>query len=204
MKTLRLLAAAIVLVACPLMGLSAQSAEPDEAQLRTWAKEAATFAKTDPTVFKAIFQGRVKSVMPTYEPFIPINLTDGVVITASGPTGMFQTLLTEQFRKFEPLDKVPFEQFVGVTVSPDTLNSPDIIKVVVVRNAQAPINATRSMLIARDMTNAMGAKTSKHAGTAYFSLDVFASDAKITIIAVPESGANIIKDLTPAELARLR
>jgi hypothetical protein len=110
---------------------------------------------------------------------------------------------SEALRKMEPLETVPFAPWMSVVVTPETINAPDVIKVVVTRNGQL-VTPVSSTLSPREFRNNFGAATTLHAGYVAFPREAFAPGGLVVVTLIPESGQNMVTPLKVEWLDRFK
>jgi len=116
-------------------------------------------------------------------------------VAVIGPAGAFVTACSEALRKMEPsCDKIKWTPEASVIVTPKTLNSPDIIRVVL-QNRRGTLKPTFNGLVRQEMSIATGAKRMIHRGEIRYPIAVFESDPAVTLTLtlIPEAGKNIVK-----------
>lgn len=157
------------------------------------------------TLFRLLFRDGVKESAPEYsgDP-IDIMSDESIAITLMGPGMAFEFQASERIRKMEPLGLIPWTPSVTITVSPTSINSPDVERVVLQRDGVV-VAPLRSTLALRAMETRMGAKFTAHAGTVAFPISAFHPRAEsVTVTIIPASGQNTVKRLTTAELRRIQ
>jgi hypothetical protein len=192
----------LILVAASTEALITAQGTTPEALARAAAAAAHQVAPTNADVAGALFRGRIRAVIPEYDKFVSVS-TGSITIAASGPTGMFEIQFLNRIRRFESIEKMEWAPYVAVHVSPQTISSPDIDRVIALRDGK-PHEPLKSMLVPTPMQSGGGATVVRHAGSALFDPAVFAPGAEVTIVAMPVTGQNIVKKLLPSELAALR
>jgi hypothetical protein len=103
----------------------------------------------------------------------------------------------------DPLDKVPWFSGAIVSVIPRTMDSPDIIKIVVTRDG-VQITPLVNELKPAVHQNRLGATVTLHSGGVVFPMEAFRPGAAVVLIAIPESGSNIVRPISADELARIQ
>jgi hypothetical protein len=123
-------------------------------------------------------------------------------VRLAGPYTLYRFALMEALRKMDPLEEVPVPRGVAIIVSPTRIDSPDIIKVVVQRDGVQipPITNTLQPTV---MRTALGASRTLHAGVLEFPCAAFAPGATVSVIAIPDAGANFTLTLTDSALKTL-
>ncbi|MGE0392762.1 MAG: hypothetical protein AB7I25_08140 [Vicinamibacterales bacterium] len=137
------------------------------------------------------------------ERLILVHYSEELTILVSSPYEVFRTGLSEAIRKRNPISSAPVPSGYILTVSPSRITSPDIEKVILERDGTA-VTPIASALVARELSTRLGAKTVLHAGTIGYPCSAFAPGATVRITAIPASGENIVKTLTPDTIARPR
>lgn len=111
--------------------------------------------------------------------------------------------LKEAIRKMDPLDDVPIIDGVTISVGPDKMTAPDIIKIVVTRNGEV-VAPTTSTLEPTTLTNAFGSHVVLHRGAVLFPCSAFAPGAIVVVTAIPDSGSNFSHQLSLGDLRNMR
>lgn len=122
-----------------------------------------------------------------------IGYTTGFTAEVSTPAMALGFLMSERLRKGEALDAAlgfPIDA-IGIVVTPTTLNSPDIVRVILAVNNQRidPVASTLKPVV---LSNRLGATITKHSGAVYFPLSALEKPGVALITLVPEAGENIV------------
>jgi hypothetical protein len=139
----------------------------------------------------------VDTVFATMNPIHRITKADGLSVYLTGPYQSFRNAILDALRSREPMVTIEIPEGVAVTVLPEQISAPDVIKIVVERGGKA-IAPLASSLAPTPMTTRRGAKAVLHSGTVLFPCSAFAPGEAVTVTVVPESGRNY------QELARLK
>jgi hypothetical protein len=86
-----------------------------------------------------------------------------------------------------------------IAVAPSGIHAPDIVRVIVERDGKV-VAATLNTLKPTAMTTRMGAKAVIRSGVIHFNCQAFVQGAIVTVIAIPESGANLERIYSSREL----
>jgi hypothetical protein len=119
------------------------------------------------------------------------------------PYASFRMDITERVRKMEPVTDLVYPTEATVTIFPDRIIGPNIIKVVVQRNGVI-VEPLRSTLGPREFTAVNGGKRERYAGIVVYPLSTFAPGATVTVTLVPECCANVVKKLSDKQLERFK
>jgi hypothetical protein len=104
----------------------------------------------------------------TQHPAISLSKIERLSAYLTLPFLSYRLAVSEALRKRESIEGVQLPAGVIVSVSPSTLDAPDIIKVVVTRNG-VDVQPVASTLKPTELTTRMGAKVVLHAGELLFS-----------------------------------
>src|SRR5262245_10361466 len=191
-------------VAATVGSLRAQSPEPmTEAALRATAKAAVADASTNEGRVLAL-DARVKEKWGAFDPYpISLNTAPGLRAGVVPPYLRYRTGFSEALRKMEPIESVPFSPWMSVVVTPEAINAPDVIKVVVTRNGQM-VTPVSSSLSPKEFRNSFGAATTLHAGSVAFPREAFAPGGLVVVTLIPESGENMVTPLKVEWLDRFK
>ena len=146
------------------------------------------------------------------EEFWPANSTPGtldiissdeLIVSVTARYALYRFALADSIRKMEPIEKAPIPGGHLVSVTPRTMDAPDIIKVVVQRNG-VTVEPIATDLKPKAFSNRMGASTTLHAGTMMFACSAFAPNGIVTITAIPNTGTNTTRRLTLGEIRSMR
>lgn len=161
-------------LAATVGSLRAQSPEPmTEETLRAMARAAVSDANTDGGRVQAL-DFRVKEKWGAFDPYpIALNTVTGLRALVVSPYLSYRTGFSEALRKMDPIETVPFAPWMSVVVAPETMNAPDVIKVVVTRNGQM-MSPTSNTLRPKEFRNSFGATATLHAGYVAFPREAFA------------------------------
>ena len=100
--------------------------------------------------------------------------------------------------------RVKWVDGVTVNVQPKLVSAPDIVKIVLTRDGQQ-IDSVLPGLSPTTFTTRLGASVALHAGATSFPTKAFDPGAVVTLIAIPERGAdNFAKTFTDKELRSIQ
>jgi hypothetical protein len=125
--------------------------------------------------------------------------TDELAIIIHFPYPLYRFGLIEAIRKRDSIATVVMPTSVAISVSPSRIDAPDITKVIVERDGRA-VAPLQSTLKPTAMSTRIGAKATLHAGILSYPCSAFDPDATMHVVAVPESGQNIEKDISFIDL----
>lgn len=142
--------------------------------------------------------------------FIPITQSDELSILIMPPYWAYRfdvlkALLSDS--TWDPLEegwvgRLAVSPGIEVHVSPTTMTSADIVRVVVKRDARTIAPLVTSLEPQPVMTR-LGATAMLHQGTVLFPCSAFLPDARVTVTAIPASGRPFTRTLTRDELAAM-
>jgi hypothetical protein len=177
---------------------------PSAAELRALASE--LYAKNpDTTEFLRALDNAV-GVAPSATAFdrsLMVSSNDELTVLVLFPYYMFRTNLTEAIRKKESVGSAEVPPGVNVVVSPSQIDAPDIIKIVVERDGKT-ITPLATSLAPHELVTRMGAKRLIHAGEVLYQCSAFAPGANVTVTAIPDTGANLVKVFSSNTLNKKR
>lgn len=154
--------------------------------------------------FRVIFAMQAQEVSPDFTGD-PVDLyrDDSLDVVLFGPATTFSFTVAENLRKLEPVSAI-WRDVVSIAVSPRSISSPDIEKVVLRRNgvAVAPLSSTLKQTV---MTTRMGASFTVHAGILTYPYSAFAPTVdNLDITLIPAIGDNTVKRFTRADLRKIQ
>jgi hypothetical protein len=149
------------------------------------------------TVIKALVLDPTLFLQP-----LTIYYSRDIDIAAVSPYATFRVQLQEAIRKREPVSSIEFPSGIAIAVSPSTINAPDVIKLIVERDGKE-IPPIQNGLEPRILTTRAGLTTTLHAGILLFPCSAFMPGARVTVTAIPESGANMAKTIGQSDLVSL-
>lgn len=201
----------VLLVALGTLATLAAQAEHKatiaEQQARQWADFAAKKANGDPAVFEKTFGDLVRIQAQGFQDgfsgivsAIPTN--DDLYVLVAGPVTQFGQDVSVRVRKMDPISGALFPKGVVVDVDPQSIQSPNIEKVVLKRDG-AIVEPIESTLAPRELVTRMGVKRMLGQGQVTFPISAFAPGAEVTLTLVPEVGQNIVKVFDVFELRKL-
>lgn len=199
---------AVALIATPATAQPSVKQTVTTEQLREWADYASGAALGDEAKFHDDFKNLVRVLVPGYWrsamelPFVVADDSDDFDIFVTGPLVTFHFTASQLARRMEPIGKLEVAPEVLVRLSVKTINAPDIDRILLRRGADL-IVPLRSSLKPETVETRMGAKKLVHSGELAFPISAFAPGAEVTLIAMPVIGTNVIKRLTPDEMAKL-
>ena len=115
----------------------------------------------------------------------------------------YRRTLVNYLRIARPLADVPWIAAAVMTVEPERIDAPDIMRLVVERGGK-PVPALDNLLRPMTYMNGNGDRALIHAGEARFPLSAFAPGAPVTISAIPRAGAAFVMTLNDEQLRTLK
>jgi hypothetical protein len=180
-----------------------------ETQAREWAATLSVSAKGDRAAFESAFESLARGVVPEYPGDGPNGLvelyrTDAISILAVGQLTSFEAGAAEAIGKRQPAGSALWPAGVTVSVTPIQIDCPNIRRIVLRRNGTI-VEPLSDFLSPIPMSIAGGATRTVGRGPVRYPREAFdpQGDPVITITAIPETGDNITRTLTPAEISRL-
>lgn len=169
------------------------------------AAKTAAATTSDSDRFLAQFQREIQKLAPGYngQP-LWVSTGESMWIAVMGPVLSYGRDVAERVRKMELVDSVEWKDQVLLVVSPQRINAPDIIKVVVARDGQQITPTDSHEFIVHELTTAIGAKVSLHGGQISYEISAFDPGATIIVTAIPESGANIARAFGDRDLRKFQ
>ena len=199
---LRLVAPLVVVLASSAAAQTAPSAgcTPPAAVLRQRALELVKADRDPDAVIRGLdeFMGLDTALM-TLNPVNTVHYSEEIFIALFSPYTSYRTAVAEALRKREDVATVQVQRDIRIVVSPSRIDAPDIVRVIVERDGK-PVPATMNTLKPTTMTTRMGAKGVLHSGTINFNCQAFTPGAIVSVIAIPESGANLERTFSSREL----
>jgi hypothetical protein len=110
--------------------------------------------------------------------------------------------LFEALRKRDPIDSIEVLPGVAITIAPNSIDAPDIVKVIVERDGKEVAPITNGIKPTTVETR-LGAKATLHSGVAVYPCSAFDLGGRVRVTLIPESGNNVEHDLQASELALL-
>jgi hypothetical protein len=183
--------------------------EVTEAQARDWAARLSASVKGDRAAFESAFESLARGVIPEYpgdgtNGVVEIYRTDAILISAVGQLTSFEAGAAEALGKRQSIGSALWPAGVTVSVTPTQADCPNIRQVVLRRNGTI-VEPLSNFLSPIPMSTAGGTTRAVGRGPVRYPREAFdpLGDPVITITAIPETGANITRTLTPAEISRL-
>jgi len=180
-----------------------------EAQAREWAGTLSASAKADRAAFESAFESLARGVIPEYpgdgpNGVVELYRTDAIVISAVGQLTSFEAGAAEAVAKRQPAGSALWSAGVTVSVTPTQIDCPNIRQLVLRRNGTI-VEPLSNFLSPMPMSTAGGVTRTVGRGPVRYPREAFdpLGDPVITITAIPETGDNITRTLTPAEISRL-
>jgi hypothetical protein len=172
--------------------------------VRGMTKEAEAEARGDKNEIVLALDRRVRERWGDFESFpITIVRREDLSIVLSTPFMTYRRALAEYLRMGDALERIPWIPTAVVAISPNRLEAPDILRVVVERNGK-PIPASENLLKPMKFTNGNGDAATLHAGEVRFPMSAFAPGASVKIAAVPASGETFTYELDDSQLGILK
>jgi hypothetical protein len=133
----------------------------------------------------------------------PVAGDNDVTVLVIFPYMLYRNELSEAIRKKEPLNFASAPRAVTINVSPETIHSPDIVKIVVERGG-VQIRPIANLLKPTVFTTAFGASFTRNAGMVLYPCSAFAPGADVVVTAIPQTGSNYVVAISSDDLKRYR
>ncbi len=173
-------------------------------RIKIMAESARAKAPTAPKLATQYFWQQFNPEFGNVEPRVTgIHNTRDLTITLATPLNSLFSQLTRALSRLEPLEAITQGPDVAIMVLPRTVNSPDVERIVLVRDGKF-VEPVAVKLGPMELKTLMGGSVSRHVGSVEFPVTAFDPAQAITIIAIPASGANIERTLSPEDLRQLR
>jgi hypothetical protein len=180
-----------------------------EAQAREWAGTLSVSAKGDRAAFESAFESLARGVIPEYpgdgpNSVVELYRTDAIVISATGQLTSFEAGVAEAIVKRQSAGSALWSAGVTVSVTPTQIDCPNIRRVELRRNGTL-VEPLSNFLSPIPMSTAGGVTRTVGRGPVRYPREAFdpLGDPVIIITAIPETGDNITRTLTRAEMSRL-
>jgi hypothetical protein len=180
-----------------------------EAQAREWAATLSVSVKGDRAAFEHAFESLARGVIPEYpgdgpNGVVELYRTDAISISVVGQLTNFEAGAAEAVGKRQPAGSALWPAGVTVQVTPTQIDCPNIRQVVLRRNGTV-VEPLSNFLSPIPMSTAGGVTRTVGRGPVRYPREAFdpLGDPVITITAIPATGDNITRTLTPAEISRL-
>jgi hypothetical protein len=180
-----------------------------EAQAREWAGTLSVSAKGDRAAFEKAFEALARGVIPEYpgdgpDSLVELYRTDSILISAVGQLTSFEAGAAEAVAKRQSTGSALWSAGVTVLVTPTQPDCPNIRQVVLRRNGTV-VEPLSNFLSPMPMSTAGGETRAVGRGPVRYPREAFdpLGDPVITITAIPATGDQITRTLTPAEISRL-
>ena len=204
-RTTPLIAAVTLLALVPPVGVFTEQAGPmTEAKIRSLTRDAAREAKSDLTAVVLGLDRRVRERWSDFETFpVTIVKREELVVLLTTPFMRYRQAVVEQLRTRARLNAVPWIDAVVISVSPERIDAPDIVDIVVACDG-ARIAPLGSGLRPMTFTNGKGETAVLHAGDVHFPTSAFATATRVTVSAVPATGSPFVLTLQNSQLRELK
>lgn len=183
----------------------AQSITPvTEARVRALAKRAQADAKADATALVLALDRQVRDTWGEFESF-PISVVrrEDLLVTLSSPYMSYRRALVDALRTKRPIDGLAWVGTAVLSVSPARLSSPDVERVVLMRNGRE-IPPLKDGLRPMTFSNGSGEQGTLHAGDIHWPMSAFAPGAAVAVTLHGRSGNPLVYDFSDAELTTLK
>lgn len=119
------------------------------------------------------------------------------------PYVRYRAEIEGHLRKREPIDGVELTNEVTVEISPNTIDAPDFVSVVVERDGHE-VKPLRIGLMEHRFETRANTANQAHAGTVTFPISAFAPGATVVVSLVPDFGPRRVTTLSPQQLLSLK
>ena len=201
----RLRTRGVVVLATTLLTIQIASAQAvlNDASLRPLLRSAVSAAAGSPKIATDTLDKAVRAAFGDLETG-PVLFTgaDGYAALITPYVAVRQDL-QDRVADFESIDDLTLPDFVSIMSHPQTVNHPDITRVVVTRDGK-PVEPSSNTLTVQPFVTTQGASFKRHAGYVDYPLSAFKPGATVVITLVPASGKNVDLKLDAKALAKLK
>lgn len=186
-----------------------------EQQVRAAARVAVAEAAGDPDKFPRPYERELRNLDKTFQrasgwSFGPYTISGSVGSLAAtthlsvmvrGPITYFGYGVMEGIRKMEPTE-VPWPIGVAVTITPETIDAPNVERCVLTDPKGSRVEPLDSTLKPVEQVSRAGLKVTVNTGTIWYPSGAFQAGSTLTCI--PTSGNNIIHKFTAVTIRHVK